>query len=263
MRTGTRGRTRRGTRGSAALCLLSRLGIWSNLSISNNLDNLIILNNLGISTLKYLEQLEHVLEYLEQLPSQVVGGPSHLAMGRPVVPESAAYKLVEIEGKGRGLVATRNLEVGDLVVSEKAFLKLPDQLLPRPSYETMLRSSETMSRLQPDLRAKLMKLSCPADAILEDESQILCLKFKANSIGIYKSNDSAVFEVISMINHSCKPNVAWFTKEEDEMLKEVRVCRKIKEGEEIVLSYISLSSFPLRQQRMDELKLRGFECRSC
>ena len=44
---------------------------------------------------------------------------------------------------------------------------------------------------------------------------------------------------------------------------EVRVCRRIKEGEEIVLSYISLSSFPLRQQRMDKLKLRGFECRSC
>ena len=185
-------------------------------------------------------------------------------MGRPVVPESAAYKLVEIEGKGRGLVATRNLEVGDLVVSEKAFLKLPDQLLPRPSYETMLQISETMSRLQPDLRAKLMKLSCPADAILEDESQILCFKFMANRISIgNKSNECAVFEVISMINHSCKPNVAWFTKEEDEMLKEVRVCRKIKEGEEIVLSYISLSSFPLRQQRMDELKLRGFECRSC
>ena len=31
-----------------------------------------------------------------------------MAIGRPVVPESAAYKLVEIEGKGRGLVATRN-----------------------------------------------------------------------------------------------------------------------------------------------------------
>ena len=174
-------------------------------------------------------------------------------MGRPVVPESAAYKLVEIEGKGRGLVATRNLEVGDLVVSEKAFLKLPDQLLPRPSYETML---------QPDLRAKLMKLFSPVDAILEDESQILCFKFMANRISIgNKSNESAVFEVISMINHSCKPNVAWFTKEEDEMQKEVRVCRKIKEGEEIVASYVNLGELPLRQQRQELLRPWAFECR--
>ena len=185
-----------------------------------------------------------------------------MAIGRPVVPESAAYKLVKIEGKGRGLVAARNLEVGDLVVSEKAFLKLPNQLLPRPSYETMLRSSETMSGLQPDLRAKLMKLSCPLDAILEDESQILCFKFMANRISIgNKSNESAVFEVISMINHSCKPNVAWFTKEEDEMLKEVRVCRKIKEGEEIVASYVNLGELPLRQQRQELLRPWAFECR--
>ena len=68
-----------------------------------------------------------------------------MAMGRPVVPESAAYKLVKIEGKGRGLVSTRNLEVGDLVVSEKAFLKLPDQLLPRPSYVAELRNHVSLA----------------------------------------------------------------------------------------------------------------------
>ena len=141
-------------------------------------------------------------------------------------------------------------------------LKLPDQLLPRPSYETMLRNSETMSRLQPDLRAKLMKLFSPVDAILEDESQILCFKFMANRISIgNKSNESAVFEVISMINHSCKPNVAWFTKEEDKMQKEVRVCRKIKEGEEIVASYVNLGQLPLRQQRQELLRPWAFECR--
>ena len=84
----------------------------------------------------------------------------------------------------------------------------------------------------------------------------------ANRISIgNKSNESAVFEVISMINHSCKPNVAWFTKEEDKMQKEVRVCRKIIEGEEIVASYVNLGELPLRQQRQELLRPWAFECR--
>ena len=36
----------------------------------------------------------------------------------------APYRLVEIEGKGRGLVAAKDLEVGDLVFEEKAFQAL-------------------------------------------------------------------------------------------------------------------------------------------
>ena len=38
--------------------------------------------------------------------------------------EVAPYRLVEIEGKGRGLVAAKDLEVGDLVFEEKKFQTL-------------------------------------------------------------------------------------------------------------------------------------------
>ena len=65
-----------------------------------------------------------------------------------------------------------------------------------------------------------------------------------------------------MINHSCIPNVAWFTEEEDKTRKEVRVCREIQEGEEILASYISLAELPLMQQRMDLLMPTwSFVCR--
>ena len=100
-----------------------------------------------------------------------------------------------------------------------------------------------------------------------DKNQILLRKFNANCFEMEDEaapvRQAAVFEMLSMINHSCESNVMWFADEVDKTRIEVRVCRRIKEGEEIVLSYISLSSFPLRQQRMDKLKLRGFECRSC
>ena len=170
--------------------------------------------------------------------------------------EQPAYKVVQMEGKGRGLVATRTLEVGELVFSEKAFLKAPRRA-------TWGFYKFLFSRLEPDVRAKLMNLSCPEDTELKDQNQILLLKFQANCFELENEDEdeAAVFEIMSMINHSCKSNVMWFTDEADKTRKEVRVCRKIQEGEEIVVSYITLSELPLRQQRMEKLGKWGFECR--
>ena len=53
--------------------------------------------------------------------SKVVLEPSQLPLGRSQMAEEVPYKLVKIEGKGRGLVATRTLEIGELVLSEKAY----------------------------------------------------------------------------------------------------------------------------------------------
>ena len=175
--------------------------------------------------------------------------------------EDASYKVVEVEGKGRGLVAAKTLNVGELVVSEKMFLK-------------MAAGSEhdvsSFARLNKETKKKLMKLSCPTKPQESEGSvhEILQMKFLTNCIPLDSDNqdqrpaESAVFETISMINHSCAPNVAWFTEEMDKTRREVRVCRHIKEGEEILASYIGLSEFPLRQERRDSLMTTwAFVCR--
>ena len=171
----------------------------------------------------------------------------------------AAYKVMEIGDKGRGLVASRTLEIGELVVSEQLFLKLPSG----SEYEV-----SSFRHLTTEVNEKLMNLSCPS--IFKDSeatpAEILQMKYLTNCISVNpddkKAADSAVFETISMINHSCIPNVAWFTEEEDTRRKEVRVCRRIKEGDEIVASYIGLDHLPLRQQRRDMLMPTwNFVCR--
>ena len=98
------------------------------------------------------------------------------------------------------------------------------------------------------------------------KDMVLQMKFLTNCISVNPDNgkpaDSAVFETISMINHSCIPNVAWFTESEDWTRKEVRACKRIEEGEEIVASYIDLSQLPLRQQRREMLRPTwNFVCR--
>ena len=89
--------------------------------------------------------------------------------------EEVPYKLVEIEGKGRGLVATRPLEIGELVLSEKAFLRVPNN-------ESFGFCKSFFSRLEPDIRAKLMSLSCPADIELKDQTRLMIQKVNANCI---------------------------------------------------------------------------------
>ena len=162
----------------------------------------------------------------------------------------AAYKVVEIAGKGRGLVASRTLEIGELVVSEQRFLKLSSG----SEYDL-----SSFCHLETKVQEKLMNLSCPTRFGDSEATpaEILQMKFLTNCISGNPDNkkpaDSAVFETIAMINHSCIPNVAWFTEEEDVARKEVRVCKRIEKGEEIVASYIDLSQLPLRQQRRDML----------
>ena len=168
--------------------------------------------------------------------------------------EKVPYKVEEVEGKGRGLVATRTLEIGDLVLSEQFFLKLSKGSSSRTS---------SFSNLDAGVQAKLMNLSSPADQHPPPYfHQLLQKKFLANAVaaGVDGADSSAVFETLSLINHSCSPNVIWLQTEEDKTRMEVRVCRRIQEGEEIIASYIS-SGFLVRDQRRILLSHWGFSCR--
>ena len=178
--------------------------------------------------------------------------------------EEKVYQVVEVAGKGRGLVATKILETGDLVLSEKMFLKLDVD---------SAKDVSVFQRLDPETKEKLEKLSCPAGELDFDRSdpdqylaQCLLKKFSLNRICTLEKSDScAVFETISLINHSCIPNVYWFWLE-DKTTMEIRVLKKIEVGEEIVATYIHLHSgleFPLRHHRMKMLLAWKFSCRFC
>ena len=72
-----------------------------------------------------------------------------------------AYRVVEVAGKGRGLVASRTLEAGELVLSEKMFLKLDS---------SSAKDLSVFQMLDPEIKEKLDKLSCPAEDIDFDKS---------------------------------------------------------------------------------------------
>ena len=77
---------------------------------------------------------------------------------------------------------------------------------------------------------------------------------------IYKTNGfpNGVFLKMSRFNHSCRPNAEWLWNKETKT-QDVRVLRKIKEGEEITLGYTSQWA---REERRAELEnYFNFNCR--
>ncbi len=93
-------------------------------------------------------------------------------------------------------------------------------------------------------------------------------KFFSNSVGVcahreFDNNEKAVYINISRINHSCAPNCSLSWKMEDIRRKEVRACRQIQKGEEIVTSYISSchkGEALFREERREALEDWGFTC---
>ncbi|KAL1585581.1 hypothetical protein WHR41_06041 [Cladosporium halotolerans] len=162
-----------------------------------------------------------------------------------------AYKQQAIEGKGQGLVATRSLKPGDLILSEP------------PLFTTA--SLTNPATFEKDLGAIVKGL--PKDG------QRAFLSLHNNNPGsdpfsnIVRSNgyplgpDSdvgAIFPLVARLNHACRPNAqhTWNAKRGVEV---VHAVREVKEGEELTLSY-SMGG-PSEERRGSLEAYFGFDCK--
>jgi len=182
------------------------------------------------------------------------------------------FSLVDIPGKGEGLVASANLIPGTIVVMEKPLIVVDTvfaviQVLPKFQALSDDKKTAVMALYDPgdELNSKYRHLS-------QDEIDKKVLRiFEANSIDLCSHqemniNKSGLYQTISKINHSCSPNVIWTWIKEDssKSIKQVRVIRDIKEGEEIVASYLSTNEyFPTREERIRTLRMKWFFTCSC
>ena len=89
--------------------------------------------------------------------------------------------------------------------------------------------------------------------------------FEANAMQVRNirggENRAGLYNTMSRVNHSCTPNVVWTWIQEDINVTQMRVCRKIKEGEEILADYcLHIYSFPSKDERQKMLKNWNFTC---
>lgn len=164
---------------------------------------------------------------------------------------SPPYILQDIPGKGKGLLATRPLSPGTLLISEP------------PLFTTA--SLTNPNKIESDLAAIVKQLPKPSQRAfltLHNNSKGQPNPFsnivRSNGYPLGPSSDvGGIFLETARINHSCRPNCQHAWNEKLQRMQ-VHVVRRIDEGEEFTLSYILGGPSEERQEHLREYF--GFSC---
>ena len=119
----------------------------------------------------------------------------------------------EMGAKGRGLVATKDMEMGTLIVKEKAAVKVRKGFQAAMGDEAFGREIERqVSNLSKEEQEEFSKLTKNKKTMLdpfvpEKYKEIIAI-FENNRI-LSTESESGVFSTVSLLNHSCIPNAAW------------------------------------------------------
>ncbi|KAK7032042.1 hypothetical protein VNI00_013410 [Paramarasmius palmivorus] len=244
----------------------------------------------------------------------ITGRAKRLILNTPGYPQPLpcpskpdCFRMQEIPGKGRGLVATKDIKWGDLIFAERALIISPVALpatgcesLTVPSHFTEPQKRQVVldecerqfqlliDAMSPEGQAAYKDLwnchkedgSGPlvgisrtngemTDSLCEQftespSSQVLALKIIMNHLGYPErsSNYSGTWNLISRLNHSCRPNVGvnW---DSPSFSMQVRAGRDIEAGEELCISYLRVGPgelLKLTASRQYDLRSYGFEC---
>ena len=199
------------------------------------------------------------------------------------------YRVREVPGMGRGVFASRQINPGGVILEERPLitLDLNDDLelvdgLPVGTMVAKLKSQ--IQRMDEITSAEILDLHDPSENIraLESEdidvenerSPNMCLWkylngddvaskmlriFTCNSVNICdvkeihsRTGESGLYNHISLVNHSCRPNAQYTWVRDDITKKQVRAMRTIESGEEILTYYIG-NNFGSREERREHL----------
>ena len=119
------------------------------------------------------------------------------------------YKLVEVEGKGMGLVAARSIKKGEIVVEEKPIFALDNDT----SKNTVMTNLQEINKMS-DKKKKESLALCDSYQNGSNDAEKIVSIFVTNRIDLCTQpelgvNKSGLYATLSRINHSCAPNVTW------------------------------------------------------
>ena len=160
--------------------------------------------------------------------------------------------VTEIPGKGRGLVAARDIKMGELIFKDEPAIKIPCGSTGIPEGSEFVKSLKSqIDNLPIEAKSQFNKLKAPTNISMnmnkftldlaggiEDDARLLRI-FLANSLGARNRNYANLFLNHTLINHSCAPN-AGSCKEEVKGIEShvLRAIKDISRGEEIVTCYV-------------------------
>ena len=179
--------------------------------------------------------------------------------------------VAELEDRGRGLVATKRMVSGDLVVRDEAVIRVEAEADTWQAGEAIQRQVDKLSAEKRKEFYKLTKMQRLLDicdefvaAAGDNSDQIRKAKMASmykDVTAIFYNNDisgaddsKCLFLTLALLNHSCAPNTAWARAGDNVRQLELRAIRDIEVGEEVTVNYISVegrySDTAARQTRL-------------
>ena len=152
----------------------------------------------------------------------------------------------EFPGKGRGLVAARDIEKGEMIFKDKPVIKLAidaEGKIKDPKF-MMTPLKQQIDCLPSEAKAQFHKLAthdvniCHSLNLSSSDKKVL-EKFWCNSK--YSSSGHAILHLnLALVNHSCQPNATHRSRlnKANEGL-ELRAIKDIRKGEEITICYFN------------------------
>ena len=177
--------------------------------------------------------------------------------------------------KGRGLVASKSFEVGDLIFKDTSVAsiicadKVPVTNLVKNGREvyaqiSKLSDADQKSFFELSENAKVYGiLSDPIFGGIPENYKRACSIFHNNQRVTCENNKAHLYLKYSMINHSCDPNALADSLEFDAKKIELRAMKEIKVGEEVTFSYLDAYTAILGERKENRLILEnyGFQCK--
>ncbi|KAI1430315.1 hypothetical protein F5Y12DRAFT_789775 [Xylaria sp. FL1777] len=194
--------------------------------------------------------------------SLVTTASNHIRVAKIQIPETVSRsgdekaRVVEILGKGRGLVATRMIRRGERIMAMS-----PALLVHRDAFsELPLEDIYYLLDMAVDNLPKARKESYLAQVGTMGGHKITDILFTNSfqvTLGDYDSFHYGNFPEVSILNHDCRPNLAFFV--DQNMTHYTHAVRDIEPGEELTISYIdALEVRSVRQERARNSL--GFSC---
>ena len=185
--------------------------------------------------------------------------------------------VTEFQGKGRGLVAARDIEKGELIFRDKALIKLAmnenaekQRYFVDPGFMTSLK--EQIEMLPAEAKLQYHKLSTRDSYnkynLSRRDKEVLNF-FLSNSkiYNAYNGDEYALLHLnIALVNHSCAPNASIDDLKQEfneDTCSELRAIKNIFKGEEITTCYFDVKELGsiLRKRKTAIKKQNGFDCK--
>lgn len=171
---------------------------------------------------------------------------------------SPMFEVREVESKGLGMFAVRDIDKGELIISERPIFthRLSLENVVRHSGEGKFFEIQAVEGLSPDSRQRIygLKNSLPESHQIDKLGGILNTNFFSFHLesGCYTHlldhTHAGCFPSLSRANHDCCPNTNFFFSAPT-FTGEFRAMRKITKGEEITVTYIPLDDPKQTRQR--------------